>query len=104
MLDDRKKAQENKFAHDADTAFRIAARRNRLAAEWAGAKIGKTADELPTYSASIVSLIAMFEGAAALEATVNRLVLDLDGRAGEDDVMEQLALFQEEAERQIRED
>ena len=32
-FDDRENAFENKFAHDAETAFRILARRNRLLGE-----------------------------------------------------------------------
>jgi hypothetical protein len=35
---DRERAEEAKFALDQDTAFRIAARRNRLLGEWAAAR------------------------------------------------------------------
>ena len=34
-FDDRRRAEEAKFTHDAEMAFRIQARRNRLLGEWA---------------------------------------------------------------------
>ena len=37
---DREKGEERKFAMDAETAFRVAARRNRLLGHWAAEKWG----------------------------------------------------------------
>lgn len=39
-FDNRKKAFEDKFAHDADLKFKAEARRNKLLAIWAGGKLG----------------------------------------------------------------
>ena len=39
-FDDRERAEEAKFAHDADMQFRIQARRNRLLGEWAAGLMG----------------------------------------------------------------
>lgn len=48
-FDEREKAYEKKFAHDQDLKFRAEARRNKLLAEWAGAKLGITGPALDDY-------------------------------------------------------
>lgn len=51
---DREKGFENKFAHDQEMAFRITARRNRLAGEWAAGLMGLTAEETDAYAKAVV--------------------------------------------------
>src|SRR5262245_52813382 len=41
-FDERAKGFENKFARDQDLKFKAESRRNRMIAEWAGAKMGIT--------------------------------------------------------------
>lgn len=48
-FDDREKGYEKKFAHDAELKFKAEARRNKMLAEWAGAKLGKSAAEIEDY-------------------------------------------------------
>jgi hypothetical protein len=48
-FDEREKAFEKKFAHDADLKFKSEARRNKYIAEWAGAKLGFTGAALEDY-------------------------------------------------------
>ena len=48
-FDDREKAYEKKFAHDADLKFKAESRRNKMLAEWAGAKLGITGTALVDY-------------------------------------------------------
>jgi hypothetical protein len=48
-FDDRQKAFEKKFAHDADLKFKAESRRNKMLAEWAGAKLGMSAEEIQEY-------------------------------------------------------
>jgi hypothetical protein len=48
-FDDREKAFEKKFAHDADLKFKAESRRNKMLAEWAGAKMGVTGAALEDY-------------------------------------------------------
>ncbi len=48
-FDDREKAFEKKFAHDADLKFKAESRRNKMLAEWAGAKLGITGTALDDY-------------------------------------------------------
>jgi hypothetical protein len=53
-FDEREKGYEKKFALDQDLKFRAEARRNKLLAEWAAAKLGITAEALPEYVRSVV--------------------------------------------------
>jgi hypothetical protein len=48
-FDDREKGFEKKFAHDADLKFKAESRRNKMLAEWAGAKMGMGDDEISDY-------------------------------------------------------
>lgn len=48
-FDDREKAYEKKFALDQDLKFRAEARRNKMLAEWAAAKLGIMGDALEDY-------------------------------------------------------
>jgi hypothetical protein len=49
VFDDREKGFEKKFAHDADLKFKAESRRNKMLAEWAGTKMGMSADEIANY-------------------------------------------------------
>lgn len=51
---DREKAFENKFAHDADMLFRAEARRNRLLGLWAAELMGRTGDEAAAYVTEVI--------------------------------------------------
>jgi len=48
-FDDREKAFEKKFALDQDLKFRAEARRNKMLAEWAAAKLGIMGQALEDY-------------------------------------------------------
>lgn len=48
-FDEREKGFEKKFAHDAELKFKAEARRNKMLAEWAGAKMGMSEDEIAIY-------------------------------------------------------
>ncbi len=48
-FDNREKAYEKKFALDQDLKFRAEARRNKMLAEWAAAKLGILGDALEDY-------------------------------------------------------
>jgi hypothetical protein len=48
-FDDREKAFEKKFAHDADLKFKAESRRNKALAEWAGGKMGLSGTDLDDY-------------------------------------------------------
>jgi len=71
---DRERAEEAKFAHDEDMAFRITARRNRLLGQWAAEKMGLTSEETDAYAKSVVQ--ADFEEAGD-EDVIRKLLGDL---------------------------
>ena len=73
-FNDRERAEEAKFALDEETAFRIAARRNRLLGQWAAEKMGLTAEETDAYAKSVVQ--ADFEEAGD-EDVIRKLLGDL---------------------------
>lgn len=75
-LTDRGTAFEDKFAHDADLRFRVAARRNKLLGLWAAARLGH-ADAVGDAYATTVVIADMAE--AGDDDVVAKLVADLAG-------------------------
>ncbi len=73
-FNDRQRAEEAKFAMDADTAFRVAARRNRLLGQWAAEKMNLTAEETEAYAKAVIQ--ADFEEAGD-EDVIRKLLGDL---------------------------
>ena len=73
-FNDRRRAEEAKFAMDADTAFRVAARRNRLLGQWAAEKMGLTPEETEAYRKAVVQ--ADFEEAGD-EDVIRKVLGDL---------------------------
>ncbi|UIP06213.1 DUF1476 domain-containing protein [Erythrobacter sp. SDW2] len=71
---DRERAEEAKFAMDEDTAFKVAARRNRLLGQWAAAKMGLNEEETTSYATSVVQ--ADFEEAGD-EDVIRKVLGDL---------------------------
>jgi len=71
---DRERGEEAKFVHDADTQFRIQARRNRLLGEWAAARMGLSQAETEAYTKAVVQ--ADFEEAGD-EDVIRKLLGDL---------------------------
>ena len=69
---DRERGEERKFAMDEETAFRVAARRNRLLGRWAAEKMGLTTEETDAYAKAVIQ--ADFEEAG--------VVADAPGRDG----------------------
>ncbi|MBO6503330.1 MAG: DUF1476 domain-containing protein [Kordiimonadaceae bacterium] len=75
-FDDREKAFEDKFAHDADLVFRARARRNRLFGEWLAGEMGLSGDAVKDYAGSIVAADLEEEGDADV---VRKVAADLEG-------------------------
>ena len=73
-FEDRERAEEARFAHDADTLFRIQARRNRLVGEWAAERMKLSFAETDAYAKSVVQ--ADFEEAGD-EDVIRKLLGDL---------------------------
>ena len=100
---DRERAEEAKFAMDEETAFKVAARRNRLLGEWAAELMNLTEEETDAYKKAVVQ--ADFEEAGD-EDVIRKLLGDLTG-AGTDvseaDIRAKLEEMAAEAKRQITE-
>ena len=71
---DRQKGEERKFAMDAETAFRVSARRNRLLGHWAAEKMGLTPEETDAYAKAVIQ--SDFEEAGD-EDVIRKVVGDL---------------------------
>ncbi len=71
---DRERAEEAKFALDEETAFKIAARRNRLLGEWAAGLMDLTPEETDAYKKAVVQ--ADFEEAGD-EDVIRKVLGDL---------------------------
>lgn len=52
---DREKAQEAKFAHDAELRFKAEARRNKLLGLWAAEQMGLSEEHAKQYAAEVVA-------------------------------------------------
>ena len=102
-FDDRERAFEAKFGRDEEMAFRVTARRNRLAGQWAAEAMRLTPEEADAYAKSVVQ--SDFEHLDD-EGVVRKLIADL-GRAGidtdETQVRSVLAERTIEARRQLME-
>ncbi|MFW2830933.1 DUF1476 domain-containing protein [Sphingomonas sp. ID0503] len=102
-FDDRERAFETKFAHDEEMQFRIVARRNRLAGQWAAGLMGLTAEETDAYYKAVVQ--ADFEESGD-DDVIRKLLSDLLAANVEIDeakVRAQLADCTVEARRQLLE-
>jgi hypothetical protein len=75
-FNDRERAEEAKYAMDEETAFRVAARRNKLLGHWAAALMDLTPEETDAYARAVIQ--ADFEEAGD-EDVIRKLLGDLTG-------------------------
>ena len=87
-FDDREKAFEAKFAHDAEMQFKAEARRNKLTGLWAAGLLGLTGADAEAYATSVV--MADFDE-PGIEDVVRKLTADLGDRASADTIRAKLA-------------
>jgi len=97
-FDDRENAFENKFAHDAEMAFKAASRRNKALGIWAAELLGKSGDDVMAYEMEIIK--ADFEEDGD-EDVVRKLVADLDGKTDEATIRAKMAEFLNAAKAQL---
>jgi hypothetical protein len=71
---DRERSAQSQILKDADTAFRVAARRNRLLAHWAAEQMELTPEETAAYSKAVIQ--SDFEGAGD-EDVIRKVLGDL---------------------------
>ncbi|MBU1757545.1 MAG: DUF1476 domain-containing protein [Alphaproteobacteria bacterium] len=77
---DRQRGEEAKYAMDEETAFKIAARRNRLLGEWAAGLMDLTPEEADAYKKAVVQ--ADFEEAGD-EDVIRKVLGDLTAAGSE---------------------
>ncbi|MBR9863744.1 MAG: DUF1476 domain-containing protein [Rhodobacteraceae bacterium] len=97
-FNDREKAFENKFAHDAEMQFRAEARRNKLLGLWAADLMGKTGAEADAYAAEVVK--SDFEEAGD-EDVFRKVSGDLTGKADEATIRAQMEALKVQAKAEI---
>jgi len=100
-LKDRERGEEAKYAFDEETAFKIAARRNRLLGEWAADLMNLTEEEADSYKKAVVQ--ADFEEAGE-EDVIRKVLGDLTAASCDVDeaaVRAKLAECEVEARRQL---
>lgn len=97
-FDERERAFESKFAHDADLRFKAEARRNRLLGQWAAGLMGKHDDAARSYA---MTLVASDFSKPGEEEMLRKIVADLDGKAGESEVRAKMAELRDVARRQV---
>lgn len=100
-FDDRERAFENKFAHDAEMQFKAEARRNRLLGLWAAGKMGLSGDAAEAYAKEVIA--ADFEEAGD-EDVYRKVAGDLNAKAAgvsEAEIREQMTSLMAEAKAQL---
>ena len=98
---DRERAEEAKFAMDEESAFKVAARRNKLLGHWAAEKMGLNEEETKSYATAVVQ--ADFEEAGD-EDVIRKVLGDLTTAGvdvSESDVRVALEQMTVEARRQL---
>jgi hypothetical protein len=93
-FDNRENAFENKFAHDAELAFKVVARRNKLLGLWAAERLGFSGEAAETYAKTVVAADLEEPGD---EDVIRKLVADL-AASGIDDAQIRTALKAKAAE------
>ncbi|MBU3029392.1 DUF1476 domain-containing protein [Paracoccus marinaquae] len=97
-FDDRERAHEAKFAHDADLRFKAEARRNRLLGEWAAELLGKTGEAARNYAMTVVTSDFAEPGE---EDVFRKLAGDLEGHASATEIRTRMAELLVEARAQV---
>lgn len=97
-FDERERAFEAKFAHDADMRFRAEARANKLLGLWAAEILGKSGLEADRYAATLVAADLEEAGDADVIAKVAQ---DLNGAKSAEDIQTQRDACLSEAMHQI---
>lgn len=97
-FDDRERAFESKFAHDAGMQFKAVARRNKRLGLWAAGLLGKTGADADAYAADVIR--ADFQEAGH-EDVFRKIAEDLGGHADEVTIRAKMAEFLIEAKAEM---
>jgi hypothetical protein len=92
-FDERQKSFEKKFAHDQDLKFKAESRRNKMIAEWAAAKIGKTGAEIDDYVKAVRKADLAEKGDDDVVRKISKDLADKGVQVAEADIRNQMAEF-----------
>ncbi|WP_460273422.1 DUF1476 domain-containing protein [Celeribacter sp. ULVN23_4] len=99
-FDEREAAFERKYAHDAELQFRLEARADRKLAKWAAGTLGKSGDEIETYTADVIRADLKERGP---EDVIAKVAEDLGAASSVSAVREKYAEFFAEAKAELAE-
>lgn len=97
-FDNREKAFENKYAHDAEMKFKAEARRNKLLGLWAAELLGKAGADAEAYAREVIK--ADFEEAGD-EDVYRKVAGDLGDRATEETIRAKMQALMIDAKEQV---
>mgnify|MGYP001497807564 CR=1 FL=1 len=92
-FNEREKGFEQKFAHDQDLRFKAEARRNRMVAEWAAAKMGVTGAALDEYVKAVRKADLAEKGDDDVVRKIAKDLADKGIAVAEADIRNQMAEF-----------
>jgi hypothetical protein len=97
-FNDRERAFENKFAHDAEMQFKAVARRNKRLGLWAAGLLGKTGADAEAYAMEVIR--ADFEEAGH-EDVFRKVKSDLGDLADDDTIRARMETFLAQAKSEL---
>src|SRR5262245_29743748 len=100
-FDDREKSYEKKFAHDAELKFKAESRRNKMLAEWAGAKLGLVGPALEDYVKAVRKADLAEKGDEDVYRKVKKDLDDKGVAVSEQELRAQMVEFLAKAVQQI---
>lgn len=97
-FDERERAFENMYIHEAEMQFRARARRDHKLGIWAAGLLGKSGAEAEAYAMQIVKADCAVGGEATLQA---KLLSDLSGMADERTIRAKIVDFMTVARHEV---
>ncbi len=99
-FEDRERAFEAKFAHDAALQFKVEARRNKMLGRWAAELLGKTGESADKYVADVIREDFREPGD---EDVYEKIAQDLGDRSDEETIRGKMREFFQSAKQEVLE-
>jgi hypothetical protein len=96
-FNDREKGFESKFAHDQELQFKAEARRNRMLAEWAAAKMGLSGSAVDEYVKAVRHADMAEKGDADVSRKVAKDLSDKGLQVGDAELRRKMDEFMAQA-------
>jgi hypothetical protein len=92
-FDERQKGFEKKFTHDQDLKFKAESRRNKMIAEWAGAKLGIAGPALDEYIKAVRKADLAEKGDDDVVRKIAKDLADKGVKVADDEIRNQMTEF-----------